>query len=242
MLDQRVALVLRVHPPQVFPEDDLIRLARAVDVQDVAQGAAALDLAQHRPDRRHTAPGANHQDPLGQGLGHAELTLDLAEEDHLPRRDLPGEVGRHQALGHVLDGDGYDAVGMVGIRGQGVGPPVSNSVDLGTDAQVLPRPVSGPREARPHHDGGGVLRLGLDASDRAGQLGCRPAWVQQAQVVIGYERRRHRPRRSHDLAPKRGRPGGGTALDHDANLSSQVGPSQPEARLAAWPRVERVPQ
>ena len=221
VLDQRVAVVRAVHPPQVGAEDHLVGLAGAVQVDHVVQRAAALELAQHRPDRRDAAAGADEQRLLRQRVGQAELALDLAEEDHRARLDLAREERRHQPFLDVLDRDRDEPLGMVGIRGQRVGAPVADAVELGADAQVLPGPVARPRERRAHDDGRRLVGLGLEPHDRPGQLARRPRGVQQPEVVVGDQRKRDRSGDLHRPSPEVGNGGCRRAFDHLAPTLSR---------------------
>jgi hypothetical protein len=58
---------------------DLLGQARAVQVEDVAEPVAALEVARHAPDRGDPAARADEQSAPGERVGQAKLALDLAE-------------------------------------------------------------------------------------------------------------------------------------------------------------------
>jgi hypothetical protein len=149
---KRVARVARAHRAQVLAEDHLIGLARAVNVQDVAERVAALEFADHAPDRCHAAAGADEQGTLGERLGQAELAFDIAKKHHRPGLRLPREIRRHLSAVDVLDGDRHQPLGMIGVGCERVRAPVADAVDLDADPQVLAGTVTLPAEARANDD------------------------------------------------------------------------------------------
>ena len=164
---------------------------------------AALELPQHAHDRRDAAAGADEEETRRQGIRQPKQALHPTEVDGRPRLDAAGEVGRHPALGHVLDGDRDQAVGMVGVGRQRVGAPVPAAVDRDADPQVLTGLVAGPLVRGADHDRRGLGRLGTDLLDRPLQLAGRPERVHQRQVVVGEQRRRPAARALQQAAVQR---------------------------------------
>ena len=84
------------------------------------------------------------------------------------------EPGRHEPVLDLLDRDGEQPLGVLGIRGDRVGAPVADAVDLGADAQVLARLVALP------------LPAGLDKV--AGVLSVENLFEAQAGGVAEFDR------------------------------------------------------
>ena len=89
---------------------------------------------------------------------------------------LLGEVQAHGAVGNGLGGDGEQAVGRLGRRGQRVGAPQPHAVDVDADPDVLAGDVPLPGAAGAQHHGDRVAGLGADLDDagaevRAGRSG-----------------------------------------------------------------------
>jgi len=80
---------------------------------------------------------------------------------------------------------------------------MADAIELDADAQVPPGAVPRPLKARPHDHGRSLLGLGLGPDDRARELTRRPRGVHQRQVIVGHQRRRHRPRNPHRAATQR---------------------------------------
>ena len=75
-----------------------------------------------------------------------------------------------------------------GLRGQRVGPPLADTVDVDTDADVLAGHVATPAAARLDHQGDGVAGLGVDRDDAAAQGGAGAQGVDDVEVVGGNQR------------------------------------------------------
>src|SRR3954469_1686102 len=66
---------------QLVAEDRVVFGARRVQVDDVVELPAAIEVAQHAHDRGDAAAGADEQEALGQRIGQDETALDPAEAD-----------------------------------------------------------------------------------------------------------------------------------------------------------------
>src|SRR3954451_20618911 len=123
------ALVALIDLTQRAAEDDPLLGARGMQVDDVADLLAAVEVAQHRHDRRDPAAGADEEDLLRRLLGHFERALAAPQPDDRPRPGLAHEPWRDRALLDELGGDRDVAVGAPGLGGERVRTPVVHAVD-----------------------------------------------------------------------------------------------------------------
>jgi hypothetical protein len=102
---------------------------------------------------------------------------------------MADEVLGHQPARDALDGDGDAAVAAPRHRGERVGTPMPNTVDVDADAHVLPGHVLRPAAARSQPQRHGVTRFGHDGFDAATRLLRGPQRVELPEVVVREERR-----------------------------------------------------
>src|ERR1035437_7189465 len=100
--------------------------------------------------------------------------------------------------------DADAAIIAPGIRSDQVRTPVVHTVNDDANAQILTRPVPGPRPAGLDRHRGGISRLELDPHHSPAQLSRRPHGVDHLQVVVWQQRRKERtPRPQHHAPPDR---------------------------------------
>src|SRR3954447_10200556 len=167
LLVQAEARVALGELAQLPAEDDLLARARRVQVHDVVELAAPVEVAQHAHDRRDPAARADEQQLVRQRVGQGEGALDAAEAHDRPRGGVADQVRGDLALLDELGRDADQAVRPAGVGGQRVGAPVVHAVDDEADAQVLARLVPGPLPAGLDEDRDRVGGLALDALDAA---------------------------------------------------------------------------
>jgi hypothetical protein len=202
------------HRAQLLAEDDVPGRARGVHVHHVAQGVAAVEVAQHAHDGRDAAAGADEEQAVGQRVGQRERALDVAEAHDRPGLRVTHEPGRDDALLDELGRDADEPVGPSGIRRERVGAPVVHAVDHEADAQVLAGLVAGPLPAGLDEDGHRVVGLAPHALDAPPELLRRPQRIDELEVVVGQQRREERAHRTQRTPLDRRDPGSGAALSH----------------------------
>ena len=215
LLVQAKARAAARHRAQLLAEDDVAGRAGGVQVDDVAQGVAAVEVAQHAHDGRDAAAGADEEQAVGELVGQLERALDVAEPDDGARLRLAHEPRRDDALLDELGRDADEAVRAPGVRGQRVGAPVVHAVDHEADAQVLAGLVAGPLPAGLDEDGHRVVGLALDALDAPAELLRRPERVDELEVVVGQQRREQRAHGVERAALQHGDVGSGATLGHE---------------------------
>src|SRR3954454_15295713 len=174
--------------PELIAEDRVVLGARGVQVDDVVELAAAIEVAQHAHDRGDAAARADEQHAPGQRGGEDETALDAAEPHDRPGLGLAVEEGRDLARLDELGRDADAAVRPPGVGGQRVGAPVMHAVDDHADPQVLAGLVPGPLPARLDVDGRRRGGLALDPLDSPAQLLRGPQRIDQLEVVVGEQR------------------------------------------------------
>jgi hypothetical protein len=169
-------------------------------------------VAQHAHDRGDAGAGGD-EEGLGRALSRQdELACGLVELHDRARRRAVHEVVADLAAGDRLHRDGDAAVGPREVRGERVGPPLADAVDVDADPDVLAGDVARPAAAGPDHDRRGIPRLGEDRLDPAAQVGAGPEGVDQVEVVGGEQGRRHQlGELEHPVAQREPRPGRGRA-------------------------------
>src|SRR3954471_12007056 len=202
------------HRAQLLAEDHVAGCARGVQVDDVAQRVAAVEVAQHAHDGGDAAAGAEEEQAVGQRVGQREGALHVAEAHDRPGLRLAHEPGRDDALLDELGGDADEPVGAAGVRGQRVGAPVVHAVDHEADAQILAGLVAGPLPAGLDEDRHRVVGLALHALDASPELLGRPQRVDELEVVVGQQRCEQRAHRAQRTALQRRDSGSGAALSH----------------------------
>ncbi len=171
--------------PQLAAEDDVVGGRRGVDQHGVLQ--LGTRLAQHPHDGRDAAAGGDEQRLGRTGRGEHELAGRLVQLQHQAGASLAHEVVAHDAAGDRLDRDGQAAVGTRG-RGQGVGAPLADALDVDADPDVLPGRVRAPAATGTDHQGDRVAGLGVHRLDASAQVGAVAQGVDQVDVVAGDER------------------------------------------------------
>src|SRR5436190_3855350 len=220
LLVQAHAGIARRHLAQLVAEDDVVGRARGVQVDDVVQPAAAIEVAQHAHDRRDAAARAHEQQLVRRRIGELERSLDVAEPHDRPRLRLAHEPRRDGALLDELGRDADQPVGPAGVRRERIGPPMVDSIDHESDAHVLPGLVTRPFPARLDEDRRRVVGLALDALDAPAQLLRGPQRVDELEVVVRQQRREQRPHRVERTALQRRNLGSGAALSHSSFATS----------------------
>src|SRR3954468_12482428 len=117
------SLVRFVDLPQPFGEDHVIRGPRRMDVDDVADRVAVVQIADHAHDRRDAAAGADEEQLLRRLVGKHEGPFDAAQAHEIPGPGPAGQVRRDDAGVDQLRRDADAAVGPARLRGQRVGAP-----------------------------------------------------------------------------------------------------------------------
>src|SRR5436190_15602389 len=82
------------HVAQLVAEGDVVGRARGMQVDDVVQPAAAIEVAQHAHDRRDAAARAHERQLLRRRSGELERSLHVAEPHDRPRLRLAHEPRR----------------------------------------------------------------------------------------------------------------------------------------------------
>lgn len=108
------ARVLGLDGAQALAEDHSIRRARRVDVDDVADSAAAGQARDHAHDRRDTAAGADQEQLFGSRIRQHEGSFDAPETDDFAGTRVTHQVGRDPSGLDQLRGDRDAAVARSG--------------------------------------------------------------------------------------------------------------------------------
>ena len=161
-------------------------------------------VAQDAHDRRDAGAGGDEQRLLRRLLGQAELTGGLVQLDDRARADPVHEVVADLPVRDGLHGDGEAAVGPAEHRGDRVGAPLADAVDVDADADVLPGGVRQPVAAGADDDARRVPGLAVHGLDPAAQGGAGAERVEQVEVVDGQQRGGHQLGQPHGPLPERG--------------------------------------
>jgi hypothetical protein len=178
--------------PQLGAEDDVVGGGRGVhqdDVSEIAPGGLVHVVAQHAHHRGDPGPGGDEQRLRRALRGEDELTGGLVQLHDGARPGAADQVVAHLAVGDGLDRDGEAAVGAAEDRGDRVGPPQPDAVDVDADPHVLARGVRQPVAAGADHDRRGVPGLGQHGLDPPAQRRAGAQRVDQVEVVGGQQRR-----------------------------------------------------
>ena len=199
-------------------EDHPVGAALAVHVNDVTQRSPRGEAAQHAHDRRDAAPGADEEQLYGDGIGKAEGPFHPAQSDDGSRPRAAQQIRRDPSAVDELGRDRDAPVGPARVRGQRVGAPVMDAVDVDSQAHVLPGPVPRPLPSGLDQHGGGGRGVALDALDAPAQLARAPQGVDQLEVVVGAQRVREGAQQREGAAPCKGNCRRCAALSHGGCL------------------------
>ena len=181
----------RASVAELVAEDHPLRGRRGVVQDDVGHRAAPVQGAQHRHHRGDAAAADQEQHLRRRRVGQHEVALGQRQPDDRARLEAVDQVGGEHALGHRPHGDRDGPAAALRRRAHRVGAPLELAVDLDADADVLAR--AGGRSASPSP--GRITSVaassvsGIDLLDPAAQLARAPERVDQAQVVVGVQRR-----------------------------------------------------
>src|SRR3954452_4677973 len=189
-LVQREPVVPVLQLDQLLTEDHPVGSGGGVVHDDVRHRAPPVQGAQHGHHRRDTAARDEEEHPLGGRVREHEVPLRHGEPDDRAGREAVDEVAGEQALRHRTHRDRNGPSMALGRRADRVGAPLELPLDLHPDPDVLPGAVLVlPSPARADHQRGGVVGLADDLLDPAAQLAGGPEGIDEAQVVVGVQRR-----------------------------------------------------
>ena len=165
---------------EVASKDDVAGGRSGVDEDDVRELVEVV--AEHAHDRGDAAAASDEQDLAGARRCHDEVASGVIKVDEGAGLDLVDEMVAHEAAGDRFDRDRDAAVGAVDERGQRVGAPVADPVDLDADADVLAWGVASPASTRVDDEGRRVGSLKANALDATGEI---RAGAERADEVEG---------------------------------------------------------